>query len=354
MTLHRLLIGTYTKKDADGIYWASFDSDSGALTVDGLAVATENPSFLARVDDDIYAVNENSDAGGVSAFRLDGGALTPINQQPSDGTWPCHLAATETWVAVSNYGSGSVAVFPRNRDGSIGPRRDFVQHTGSGPNQERQQSAHPHQIAIDPDDTVAGDPNRTVASDPNVDVVVPDLGADQLVHYEIDRSGRFVGGGTATPMASGSGPRHVVFHPRLPLAYVVNELSNTVTVLDRRPDAPMTSRQTIGTLPESFSGESTTAELALSADASFLHMSNRGHESVVTYAVDDRGELGSPSWVPTEGHHPRFFCLDPTGRWLIVANENSDNIVVYRLTEGRPVTVVARVDAPTPVCLLFV
>lgn len=337
MTQHRILIGTYTWKEARGIYWATFDSATGALTIDDLAVESECPAFLTRIDDCIYAVNELRE-GSVSAFRLDGATLTPINQQPSDGSLPCHIAATLTWVAVANYGSGNVAVFPRTAGGGLGPRSDFAQHDGSGPNQARQQSAHAHQIAIDPNGTV----------------VVPDLGSDRLVHYEIDPSGRFTGAPNATPIAPGSGPRHVVFHPALPIAYVVNELANTVTVLDWIAGAPMSTRQTITTLPGSFTGSSTTAEIALSKDARFLHVTNRGHESLVTFAVDDQGTLNQPSWVPAEGGHPRFFCFDPTGRWLIIANQDTDNIVVYDVVDGRPSRVVARTQAPTPVCLLFV
>ena len=326
-----VLIGTYTWRDAEGIYRGRFDDETGAFETLGLVIAADSPAFLAVHGDMLYAVNEQRE-GGVSAFRRAGTDLEFVNAQPSGGSLPCHLSAGPDWVAVANYGSGTVALFPTaSGDGGLLPMADSRQHRGSGPSTARQESAHAHEV-------------YALGST----LIVPDLGTDKVHRYRVG-NGRLSDDGHAT-LPPGSGPRHVELHPSLPCLYVLNELGNTVDVLSW-PDLEAVQR--IDTLPSEFAGASTTAELQIARDGRWLYASNRGHDSIVSFAMDPSGRLHSPEWVPTRGEHPRYFCLDPSNNWLIVLNQDSDNVVVYRLSAGRPTDIACETAAPTPVCLLF-
>ena len=338
MTIDRLLIGTYTLAEhsaraSRGIYHATFDDATGQFNMRGLAAKTSSPSFLAQVGEFVYAVNEQ-EKGQVSAFRLRDDDLEFVNAVPTAGVYPCHLAATPDWLAVANYGSGNLAIFEVN-DGALGERVDFVQHTGSGPNGQRQTKAHAHQAYLTSDG-----------------MLVPDLGSDRLYRYRVDVKGAFVGAPSVTQLAAGAGPRHVERHPALPILYLINELGNTIDVLGGDGDA-LTVQQSVSTLPEGFEGVSTTAEIAVSADGRFVYGSNRGHDSIISFAVDDSGRLSEPKHMSTRGTHPRHFAIDPSGQWLLVANQNSNNVVVFALENGRPAEVVCESAAPKPVCLHF-
>ena len=340
-----VLIGTYTRRAAEGIYRGVFDDAAGVFETRELAVAADNPAFLALRGDRLYAVNEQTD-GGISAFARRGASLSLINRQPSGGSLPCHVAAGVDWVAVANYGSGTVALFPTDAGGGLLPRSDMARHEGRGPVASRQQSAHAHEVHSVGDSVL----------------IVPDLGADRIYRYGVKPGGVF-GAASFACREPGSGPRHVARHPTLPLLYVLNELGNSVDVLDW---ISLTACQTVPTLPRRWRQEpaaadgespsqagSTTAEIQLAPDARFLYASNRGHDSIVSFVVDAHGRLGEPRWVPTRGAHPRYFQLDPTGHWLIVLNQDTDNVVVYRLDDGRPADVACESPAPTPVCLAF-
>ncbi|MDE0691317.1 MAG: lactonase family protein [Gammaproteobacteria bacterium] len=327
---HDVLIGTYTHRDAEGIYRGRFDDETGTFETLELVVAVANPAFLALRDGMLFAVNEQMD-GGVSAFRRDGMGLDLVGAEPSGGSLPCHISAGAGWVAVANYGSGSVTVFP-TVDGRLQPMSDLRQHKGAGPNAARQASAHPHEVQQIGESAL----------------LVPDLGTDHLHIYDV--AGHRLRERRAIALEPGSGPRHTKRHPSNPVLYVLGELGNTVDVLTWPDLEPI---QRIDTLPAGFEGESTTAEIVVAPDGGFVHASNRGHDSIVTFAVDESGCLSAPSFVPTLGQHPRYFCLDPSGGWLLVLNQDSDNAVVYRIDGGRPIDVVCKAQAPTPVCLLW-
>ena len=335
MTVHRILVGTYTHDIAKGIYWATFDDEKGQFECLELAVKSDNPAFLCRIDNHVYAVNEAME-GGLSGFELRADNLQFINRRSSLGSLPCHITARRQWIAVANYGSGSVAVFQRESNGAIGHNNILVHHEGSGPNNERQECAHAHEVHAVSDS----------------ELLVPDLGVDRVYHYRLSPLGELSLDPATTSLQPGSGPRHIVVHPKFPLFYLINELSNTVAVIDRHDNHH--EQAIISTLPDNYRGSSTTAEIQLSEDGRFVYASNRGHNSIVTMAIDDRGIPGEPSWVSTMGEHPRFFCLDPTEKWLLVANQQSDNVAVYPGVDGRPTALVQTASAPTPTCLLFV
>ena len=350
-----LFIGTQTEKDSKGIYAYRYNATSGELTSVGLAAETTNPAFLA-VDPAgryVFAVNEVSKfkgaaSGGVSAFSVDrhSGKLTLVNDVPSGAPGPCFLSFDHSGkhVLVANY-SGSVAVFPVLESGRIGESSAMVKHSGTGPNTNRQEGPHPHWIGTTPNDRFA---------------LAADLGNDQLFIYRFDSQK-----GTLTPndppsakLAPGSGPRHVAFHPNGRFVYVVNELLSTVSsfALDSQRSA-LTPVQTVSTLPAGFSGQNDTAEIEVHPNGRFLFASNRGHDSIAVFAIDQNsGMLTSVGYVPTQGKVPRNFEIDPTGSRLFVANQKSNNIVVFRIdADTGALTSTGQVlEAPAPVSLKFV
>ena len=351
-----LYVGTYTEGGRrDGIYLVRMDRRSGKLRRVGSVDAGANPSFIAihpngRV---LYAVNEvethnGRPTGAVSAFAIarDTGALIRRDEQPSEGGAPCFVSVERSGqvVLVANYVGGSVALLPIQADGSLAPATHVVQHTGSGPNAARQGAAHAHCIVADPS-------NRFVLS--------ADLGVDRVFVYRLDLEGkslRHVEGGDAV-MRSGAGPRHIAFHPTLPLVFVSNELDSTVATLrfdaERGALSPLDARSTV---PAGWTGTNYPADIHIAPSGRTLYVSNRGHNSLAVFSVaESTGALALNQVVSTEGDWPRNFSLDPTGRWLLVANQRSDSVVVFGRDEesGRLTPTGQRIALPSPVCLQF-
>jgi 6-phosphogluconolactonase len=323
-------VGTYTGK-SKGIYFSELDLSSGELSAPVLAATTTSPSFLALHPNHrfLYAVNEVASfagmkSGSVSAFSVDPqtGALTLLNQQPSRGGSPAHLTVDRQGknVLVANYGGGSVAVLPIGQDGRLGPATGFVQHTGSSINRSRQEAPHAHSVVLDSANRFA---------------FVADLGLDKVLIYQYDAAQGMLAPNDP-PFASvppGSGPRHFAFHPSGRTAYVINELTSTVTAF--RYDAAKGSLeplQTISTLPADFTKTNSTAEIAVHPSGKFLYGSNRGHNSIAIFAIDpDTGMLTLIGHEPTQGKTPRNFAIDPTGAYLLAANQDSGTVVVFRI-----------------------
>jgi 6-phosphogluconolactonase len=351
-----IYVGTYTDGGhSDGIYLVRMDPRSGKLRRVGSVNAGANPSFLAihpngRV---LYAVNElekyNGRAtGAVSAFAIgrDSGALTRLNEQPSEGGAPCYVSVDRSGrlVLVANYVGGSVAVLPIHADGALAPSAYVDQHKGKGPNAERQEAPHAHSILPDPS-------NRFV--------LAADLGADRVFVYRLDLDGKslhHVEGGDAV-MRPGAGPRHIAFHPTLPLVFVANELDSTVATL--RFDAErgaLTPLDTRSTIPAGWTGTNYPADIHIASNGRTLYVSNRGHNSIAVFSVaESTGALALDQVFSTEGDWPRNFGLDPTGRWLLVANQRSDSVVVFECNQknGRLTSTRERIAIPSPVCVRF-
>ena len=348
-------VGTYTSGRSEGIYRYRLSLSDGGLRHEGTARGVVNPSFLALGPRGrhLYAVNEVEEFGGkpsgaVSAFAVDPrtGDLRLLNQQPSMGGAPCYLTVDRAgrFVLVANYVGGNVAVLPVRRDGSLGAATDVRQHEGSGADPERQGGPHAHCVLLDRANRYA---------------FAADLGIDRVMVYRFDaRAGKLAAG--AAPWAAvraGAGPRHFTFHPDGRHAYVINELDSTLTVF--RYDAArgaLTEVQTTGTLPPGFSGKSYCADVHVSPSGRFLYGSNRGHDSIVVFAVDAAtGRLTPVQHEPTRGSFPRNFAIDPTGAFLLVANQRSDNIVTFRIDPSRGTLRPAgrAAEVPSPVCLKF-
>lgn len=350
----RLYVGTFTRGEStsEGIYVLDFDETTGMLSELRLAAKAENPSFLAIHPSwmFLYAVGRptgkaGATDGAVLAFVVDpdSGTLRLLNEQGSGGRGPCHVTvdATGQVVLVANYGGGSVAAYPIGPDGQLAESSAFVQHEGSSTHPKRQTRPHAHSIYVDPS-------NRFALS--------ADLGIDRVLVYRLDpATGTLTSNGAAT-VAPGAGPRHLAFHPDGTWAYVLNELNRTVTAFSFDAETGvLTELQTISSVPAGVT-DGNSAEVRCSSDGRFLYTSNRGHDSIASFAVDAAtGKLVATGHVSTGGHWPRNFTLSPSGRWLMVANQKSDSIVVFGIDPetGVPTPTGQTVTVPAPVCLRF-
>jgi 6-phosphogluconolactonase len=351
-----MFIGTYTDKGSEGIYSFRYDASTAKLTPFGVAAETTNPSFLA-IDPShryLYAVNEvqkykDAAAGAVTAFSIDSktGKLQALNQTPSHGADPCYVSFDKTgkFALVANYTGGSVAVFPVQPDGHIGEASAFIQHTGSSVNKERQEGPHAHWIETTPDNRFA---------------IAVDLGLDKLLVYRFDQKN-----GALTPndppfaqLDPGAGPRHLSFAPNGKFAYVVNELQSTITAFSYNASAGKFQKLAgISTLPAGFSGHNDTAEIHVHPNGKFLYASNRGHDSIVAFSVDQKtGALTLAGDFSTKGKTPRNFEIDPIGKRLFVANQDSNNIVLFNIdpNNGSLTPTDQTLQVPSPVSIQFI
>src|SRR5437667_9444334 len=331
------------------------DRRSGKLQRVGSVDAGPNPSFLAihgngRV---LYAVNELEQyngrrTGAVSAFAIaqDTGALTRLNERRSGGGAPCFVSVDRSGrvALVANYAGGSVALLPIESNGALAPAASVVQHTGKGPNAERQEAPHAHCILPDLSNRFA---------------LAADLGVDRVFVCRLDLEGRalrHVEGGDAV-MRPGAGPRHIAFHPRLPLVFVANELDSTAATLRLDSEhGALSPLDTHSTVPAGWTGTNYPADIHVASTGRTLYVSNRGHNSIAVFSVaESTGALALAQVVSTEGDWPRNFSLDPTGRWLLVANQRSDSVVVFGCDpdNGRLTPTRQRIAIPSPVCLQF-
>jgi 6-phosphogluconolactonase len=348
-----IYIGTFAEPGSKGIYVTEFNRKNHTLQVVSTANAEDSPSFLAfgTAGHNLYAVNRGGvgklkQFGSVGAYSVDSktGKLKLINQVSSFGNGPCHLSTDKSgrWLFVSHYGSGNLVVFPVKPDGSIGAPADSVRHSGKGAHETRQEKPHVHSALITSD-------NRFL--------LVADLGTDKLMIYRFDpASGKLTPGEQPFWQARpGTGPRHFAFHPQMNRIYVAGELSNTVEVLDFKPEnGSIRSLQRVSSLPGNFIEPNTTADIHLTSDGKFLYISNRGHNSLAGYQVDPKtGLLKLIGFTGTEGEHPRNFMIDPLGEFILVANRDTDNVTVFEIDEQTGVLEFtgSQVSIPSPVCV---
>ena len=330
-----VFIGTYSSPASKGIYVSRLDPSTGALSTPTLAAEIRNPTFVAASADGrfLYAVSEvdavaGKPGGAVAAYAIDktAGTLKPLNTQSTVGGGPAHVSVAGTMVFAANYGGGSVVAYRTQPDGSLQPPSSFVQHKGSSVNPDRQKGPHAHAATPDPSGRF---------------LYVPDLGLDQVLIYRIDAKAGTIAPATP-PFAAippGSGPRHIAISRDGKHAYVITEMLCTIDAFDRdTTSGALTPTQTISTLPAGQAVEKgfSTAEVLLHPSGKFLYGSNRGHNSLVVYAVDSAsGKLTLVQHVPTGGKTPRAFNIDPSGTFLVAGNQDSDQIVVFRIDPAK-------------------
>lgn len=342
-------VGTFTSEGAEGVYICAMEKNTGNLLLLDVYKGIDNPGFL-RISPDkklLYVAGRaphsvDPDGGFVSTYRILGkGRLEFLGKQSSCGADPCYIDVSQDGqlVAVANYGGGSVVLFERGKEGALLPALSVVQHEGSGPVKSRQSRSFAHSIRF------AASENRLWAAD---------LGSDRLYAYQIDKiNGRLLPDTASyAVLPPGSGPRHFEFSDDYRFIYVANELNSTVTVFERNQGA-VKEIQTLSTLPEGFSEKSYCADIHLSPGKDMIYVSNRGHNSIAVFQCAPDGKLTFRTHVSTEGDWPRNFTIDPSGQFMLVANQRSHNIIVFRLNNGIPEFTGHQLHLPAPVCLEF-
>lgn len=342
----QMLVGTYTRNTgSEGVYAWRVEPGWTRFTATAVNREIDNPSWIVRHPrlDVVYSVNEVK-AGAISAFACDEeGRLTLLNRVASRGADPCHLALHPAGTAlfVSNYSSGNLAGFALGDGGELGEMRSLVQHSGRGVDPLRQSGAHAHSMVLDPGGEFAW---------------ACDLGLDQVVRYAIGESGEIdATSAVVTAVRPGAGPRLLCFDSTGRFVYVINELDNTLVAAERNADGHFVELEVCSTLPDDFGDTSYCAHIAMSRDGRFLYASNRGHDSIAVFRVTEDGVPALVQWQSTLGRHPRHFSLTPDESHLLVANRDSDNIVVMaRNRESGELTPTGTVlGVPAPVCVLF-
>lgn len=331
-------LGTYTRNASKGIYSFILDTNEGKVTEPTLVAELTDPTYLTIHKNYLFANFKAEGKGAVRSFVInqENGGLLPSSTSTSENGTYCHLSVCDNLIVTANYGNGIVETFPLN-DYQIGPIIDTIQHSGSGPNPDRQQAAHAHYSGFTPDGNY---------------IVVVDLGIDKIITYEETE-------GKLKELASlavkpGSGPRHLVFHPTKPVAYCIAELRPEVIVLSYN-NGRFTVVETVRSIPLDYLDNNQGSAIHISSDGRFVYAANRGHNSIAVFSVHEDGTLTLLENVSTYGDWPRDFSIDPTGRYIVVSNEESDNLTLFHRDEnsGRLTFIQKNIHVPTPVCVKF-
>lgn len=347
-----MIVGTYTSGKSEGVYVYDFNSADGSFK-ELSHVKTSNPSYIAVSPDGkfVFAVNENSnnDNGGeVSSFTFDKktGILTPVNKQLTGGDSPCYVDVDHTgkWIFVANYSSGTLSVLPVNSDGAIGKATTTIKYEGYGVNKQRQEKSHVHCTYISKD---------------NKWLFVSDLGTDKVMVYAFDANT-----GVLTPaltpfikIKDGGGPRHIAFHPGNKYAYLVEEMGGAVDAFSYN-DGKFDSLQHIASVEPNDTGFIGSADIHISSDGKFLYTSNRGgFNTIAIYSINqEKGTLQLAGHQPSGGKIPRGFSIDPSGKYLLAANQSSDDIAIFKRNaeNGLLKDTGKRISVGTPVCIKWI
>jgi 6-phosphogluconolactonase len=339
-------VGTYTKKDSEGIYFFALDTKEGKISEVKVAAKVQSPTYLAVSGNNrfLYSVAQNGDSAGIAAFTLDDstGELSFNNQQVSNGTAPCHVWVDDCnrFAFASYYHRGTLEVYTLNPEsGEISPSPTVIQHKGSGPDY-RQDRARIHFASFTPDEKF---------------IVVADLGIDKIVTYEL-KTGE-LSEVCSLGVKPGSGPRHIVFHFNQKFAYCLTELSSEVIVLEYDSDnGQFKPVQTISTIPADFTENNQSSAIHLSSDGRFVYAGNRGHNSIAVFSVNQETyKLSFVELVSSEGNWPRDFVLDPSEKFLVASNQESGNLVLFSRDPetGKLTLLQSDIAVPEPTCVKF-
>ncbi len=346
-----VFISAFAPADDGAIHAFRLDLKTGKLEPVHRTTGVEHPFFIALSPDQrfLYSIHAQQFGGKepeqVAAYEIAGraGELKLLNRQSALGSAACYLDvdATGKSVLVANYSTGSVASLPVREDGSLGKATSFFQHAGSSVDPARQQGPHAHCFVISPDNRFA---------------FAADLGLDQVLGYALEPATAklapcqppFV----KTP--PGAGPRHLTFHPNGKYVYVINELSNSITLFDYAAESGvLVQRQTVATLPPDFDGTSYCADVKITPDGRYLYGTNRGHDSLAAYRVGEDGTLTLIGIEPSLGKGPQNLAITADGRLLLCANMPGDNVAVFRIdpTTGKLTSVGPPISMPRPSCI---
>ena len=348
-------VGSFTtakrKARGKGISIYHVDDASGVWSLIEVFETLANPGYVALDGKQRFLYASHSDSDRVSAYSIEAidaqtRKLKFLNQQPSHGDNGPHLMVdpSDQYVVCAN-GPG-IVVLPINADGSLAPATDAVVPPGKEGPYKREQGlgAHPHQVLFDASGRF---------------LISPDKGVDATHIYRLDMASGKLAPNDPPFVKSryGAGPRHLAFHPSRAFAYLINELDSTVTTHQwDGVRGALTPVHIVPTTPATFVGDNTGAEIAVAPSGQFVYVSNRGHNSMATFAVNAADATLTPiGWEPTQGKKPRFFALDPKGEKLYVANEDSDTIVAFKLdaATGQPVPTGLIVHTGSPSCIAF-
>ena len=343
----KLIVGSYTKScGGSGLHVYNFDSKSGVCTKIENDIQTVNPSYVALSANrkKVFAVNENGGESTISDFGFDPktGKLTSNTIQSNPGADPCHLITNASHTFVANYSGGSISVFGKSPDGSLGTLQQVVQHVGSSSNPKRQQSPHVHMVQFTPDQK---------------HVLAADLGTDKvyLYSYNPKSTSDVLVLKSSIDLPKGSGPRHLVVSKNGKFVYVLQELSGQISVL-RLSDGALTIQSTASVLKTIDSTDATAAAIKISPDGRFLYASNRAPANDLSmFKINANGDLQFVTRTPTLGDGPRDFTIDPSGKFLLVANQKSNKVVVFNrnLKNGLLIDTGQRVEVCSPTCVIF-
>lgn len=342
-----LLIGTYTNScDSKGIYVYDFNSKNGEFKLKSTSEKIINPSYLTVSADNkfVYSVNENGAESSVSAFGFNSekGNLQVLNQQSSKGADPCYIINDTKNVIVANYSGGSISVFGKNPDGSIAEAKQVIQHKGKSINAQRQESPHVHMVQFTPDKKY---------------VLANDLGTDKiyLYQYNPDSTSKILESKDSIEVKSGSGPRHLTFSLKGNFVYLLQELDGSLTVFSYK-NGVLKKIQETKVIASDFKGQIGAADIHISPDGNFLYATNRGTANEIScYKIQNNGRLELVERVATLGKGPRNFAIDPTGKFLLVAHQYSNDVVIFTIdkTTGKLTDSGKKIELCSPVYLVF-
>ncbi|MHB8207114.1 lactonase family protein [Mucilaginibacter sp.] len=345
-----LVIGTYTTGASKGIYVYRFYEDKGRVAYLNEIDDVTNPSYVTASADNkfLYAVNEGPQ-GNVSSFTFNGhtGKMVLINKQSTQGADPCYVLEDKEQrnLFIANYSSGSLAVLPVNKDGSIAPLSQLVKDEGSSVIKDRQQGPHVHNVIL---------------TDNEKYLMYTDLGTDKvnIMRYKASKNPPLTPADQPfVSVTAGNGPRHMAFSEGDKYLYLVQEIGGVINTYANN-NGNLKQIQSLSMLTPEMKGNIGSAAIKISPDGRFLYASNRGNANdIVQYAINpENGTLTFVSRTSSLGKGPRDFAIDPSGKFLVVANQNSDNVIVYHLdpATGKPGIVVTNIQVGNPVCLKFV
>ncbi|ANU24487.1 lactonase family protein [Planococcus donghaensis] len=337
-----ILTGSYASEIEPGIKLWEFEKSTGELTELTSIGGIERPSFLAiHPNGTSFVATSEVGNGELVSYWIHPTTkkMMEINRQPSNGDHPAHVTIDETgnWLLSVTYSGATINVHPLLADGAIGELAFSTKHEGSGPNSDRQDAAHPHSIIQVPDRNL---------------FLVSDLGTDTITTYKLNTADGKLTHQHTVQTEAGAGPRHLSFHPTRPFVYSVNELNSTLMVYKISRDGQLEFLQLVPLVPDSYEGENTSAEIAVSSDGKFVYASNRGHDSIASFAVQANGTLENLGLASSGGEGPRHFGLISGNDWLIVANENSHTLTALKMGRaGTPCTVENIIQTTAPVCV---